>query len=81
MWCLAGGVELFDVTPLDRLHHANPGEFHRTAILRGLGHHVGRGLHLLHLVLGLPGPPSNQAIASLSVRSFLPFGSTIGSPT
>jgi hypothetical protein len=31
MWCLAGGVELFDVMPVDRLHHANPGEFHRTA--------------------------------------------------
>jgi hypothetical protein len=80
MWCLAGGVELFDVMPVDRLHHANPGEFHRTATAASVTMWAAVCTCFI-LCWAFRDLLRHQAIASLSVRSFLPFGSTIGSPT
>jgi hypothetical protein len=40
------------MAPVDRLHHAHPGELHRAAILRGLGDAMRGGLNLFHAVLG-----------------------------
>jgi hypothetical protein len=39
--------------PVDRLHHADPGELHRAVVLRGLGDAIRGGSYLFHAVLGL----------------------------
>ncbi len=45
-------VEFLRLMPVDRLHHAHPGEHHRAAILRGLGDAMRGGLNLFHPVFG-----------------------------
>ena len=72
---LARGIKLPDTMPIDRLHHAHPGEDHRAAVLCGLSDAMRGGLNLLHSVLSF----ASHAIASASVRSFLPSGSSTGS--
>jgi hypothetical protein len=36
--------------PIDRLHHADPGEYHRSAVLRRLSDAMRGGLNLFHSV-------------------------------
>jgi hypothetical protein len=45
-------TEFYQLVPIDRLHHAHPGEHDRTIILRGLGDGMRGGLHLFHSMFG-----------------------------
>jgi hypothetical protein len=38
MWAFLFRVEFHKLVPIDRLHHAHPGECHRTVIFRSRGH-------------------------------------------
>jgi hypothetical protein len=52
MWAFLFRVEFHKLVPIDRLHHAHPGELQRTTIFGGLGNAMRGRLDLFHVVLG-----------------------------
>jgi hypothetical protein len=64
-------IELDRLMSVDRLHHADPGELHRAAILRGLGDAMRGALNLVCSDCGISF--ASDAIACFSLNTFLLF--------